>query len=108
MGDPEKERDRREQIPDLACIPLCPPEVEDRLPLGRCNRSLNRAPLTFARTMTDDRGKEMAHHAQITQNTGVDIYFCDPHSPYQRRSNEKINAIHSHSSFMTNAHKTEY
>ncbi|WP_342386827.1 IS30 family transposase [Ignatzschineria larvae DSM 13226] len=55
--------------------------------------ALNRVPLTFARTMTYDRGKEMAYHAQITQNTGVAIYFCDPHSPWQRGSNENINGL---------------
>lgn len=55
--------------------------------------ALNRVPLTFARTMTYDQGKEMAYHAQITQNTGVAIYFCDPHSPWQRGSNENINGL---------------
>ena len=42
---------------------------------------LNRIPLSLRKTMTYDQGKEMARHAEITQNTGVGIYFCDPHSP---------------------------
>lgn len=55
--------------------------------------ALNRVPLKFAKTMTYDQGKEMVRHAEITQNTGVAIYFCDPHSPWQRGSNENINGL---------------
>lgn len=55
--------------------------------------ALNRVPLKLAKTMTYDQGKEMVRHAEITQNTGVAIYFCDPHSPWQRGSNENINGL---------------
>lgn len=50
-------------------------------------------PDQIRRTLTWDRGKEMAEHAQIAIDAAIDIYFCDPHSPWQRGSNENTNGL---------------
>ena len=72
-----------------------------RLPYGRSaedvrvalTRTIAKLPAELRRTLTWDQGNEMADHVRFTTDTAMEVYFCDPHSPWQRGSNENTNGL---------------
>ena len=56
-------------------------------------RKFRRVPAIWRKTLTYDRGTEMAEHARLTHQVGIQVYFGDPHSPWQRGSCENTNGL---------------
>lgn len=55
--------------------------------------SITSLPVQLRKTLTWDRGKELSGHAQLTLDTGTRVFFADPHSPWQRPTNENTNGL---------------
>lgn len=56
-------------------------------------RRLKRIPESLRKTMTYDQGSEMALHQELSASLSMEIFFCDPHAPWQRGSNENANGL---------------
>ena len=57
------------------------------------DKQSQRLPRELYKSLTWDRGKELADHPRLKLETDIDVYFCDPHAPWQRGSNENTNRL---------------
>jgi IS30 family transposase len=69
------------------------PDASAASALAGFTAALNKVAEPLRKTMTYDQGREMSRHRELTAHTGVAVYFCDPHSPWQRGSNENTNGL---------------
>ena len=55
--------------------------------------TFKKMPVEYRKSLTWDRGMELAKHAELTKEVGIPVYFCDPQSPWQRGTNENTNSL---------------
>ena len=68
-------------------------DCSSRAALIGFRRELGKVPAAMRTSMTYDQGKEMARHEALSRALKIRVYFCDPHSPWQRPSNENMNGL---------------
>lgn len=73
---------------------LVPLKEKDSLAVAKAfSLAFKRIPKQFTKTLTYDRGREMAQHKLFTRETKIKVYFADPHAPWQRGTNENTNGL---------------
>jgi IS30 family transposase len=82
--------ERQTRYLQLIALPEGPGAIEVCEGLKRSIRTL---PAQLRRSLTWDQGKEMSEHHRFSVESGVEVYFCDPQSPWQRGSNENTNGL---------------
>ena len=75
------------------CMLVKVPGKDTATVVAALSRHVRQLPATLRRSLTWDRGLEMAQHKRFTMATDVQVYFCDPQSPWQRGSNENTNGL---------------
>jgi len=75
------------------CMLVKVPGKDTATVVAALSRHVRQLPATLRRSLTWDRGLEMAQHKSFTIATDVQVYFCDPQSPWQRGSNENTNGL---------------
>jgi IS30 family transposase len=75
------------------CLLVKVPGKDTATVVAALSRHVRKLPATLRRSLTWDRGLEMAQHKSFTMATEVQVYFCDPQSPWQRGSNENTNGL---------------
>jgi len=75
------------------CLLVKVPGKDTATVVAALSQQVRQLPVTLRRSLTWDRGLEMAQHKSFTMATEVQVYFCDPQSPWQRGSNENTNGL---------------
>ena len=81
--------ERKSRLTILAKMKDCGSEAA----LKGFSRALGKVPGQMRKSLAYDQGKEMARHAELAKALDIKVYFCDPHSPWQRPSNENMNGL---------------
>jgi IS30 family transposase len=80
-------------IPACVRVMIKVPSKDTAVVVAALSKHVRKLPSTLRRSLTWDRGLEMAKHKEFTVATDVQVYFCDPQSPWQRGSNENTHLL---------------